>query len=82
MATSKNIITYSYLTKVGEPIQVQIFNNGILIDTILAANQGWNTSEQENTLSRVEDYAEKIFGKEDFVLPYYVDGAGYVRSEK
>lgn len=77
----KPIISYNYLTEGENKGKVSICANGKEVKIIPLGQNGFVSSWQENTLSAVESVAKELF-PDGYELPYYVDGAGYVREDK
>ena len=74
----KPIITYDYLETKNGITYYSVKSDGREIQVITGSNAGWSSSAQELTLSKVKNIADYEYGDGNYILPYYVDGGGYV----
>lgn len=75
---NKPIITYRHAGWDGanKPITA-VFADGIRINQFITPSMGISSSYQELELDQVDRICQKLYPN-GFVLPYYVDSAGYV----
>ena len=74
----KPIITYDFTETKNGIDYYSVKSDNREIQVITGARQGWSASAQELTLAKVQNIADFEYGEDGYILPYWVDGAGYV----
>ena len=77
----KPIIDFIYIKEGEQQGNLSITANDKEIAIITHAKNGWTTSWQENTYSKIEELCKKLYPK-GYIFPYYIDGAGYIRKKQ